>query len=222
MNKFNSGDLAYSDTKQELHKLYAVNEKIHSRGAILVVLQIALFFMVLWGLNLIVHAPSVLRGSWSIFNLNILSEPVSFVVPFLASLIYFLHSLIKIYFKEKEDYISSEQTLFSITFAIFASAVVYWFASIFAITLTIYFATLMTFSTIRYIVVEQKARKWGKLAQKELIQDLQKTKLHKNKFEYISRKWNHIPVIRYMNFHLLEEAVSMSLGLLIALNFFGI
>ena len=127
----------------------------------------------------------------------------------------------KIYYKEKEDYISTSQTTVAILFAVIGASLVYWFASIFSVALTVYFVTLITFSTIRYIEVEKHARSWGKLAQKELIELLRTVQPHKNRFQYLSRKWNHIPVVRYINFHLLEEALSMSLGLLLALNFFG-
>lgn len=222
VDRFERGELAYSETKDELHKLYAVNEKIHSRGAVLVVIQVALIFMVLWGLNLLVHVPALLQGSWNVLNFSLLSRPVDFVIPLLASLLYFFHALIKIDFKEKEDYLSPVQIWGAITFAVLGAFVIYWAAGIFAVALTIYFTTLLAFATIRYIVVESKARAWGKLAQKELLADLRAARPHKNRFEYISRKWNHLPVIRHLNFHLLEEAVSMSLGLLLALNFFGV
>jgi len=133
-------------------------------------------------------------------------------------LIYFLHSLTKIYYKEREDYISKTQSRVALLFAVLGSVIVYYFAWTFAIALTLYFITLITFATIRYIIVEQHSRSWGKFARKELIQMLRHTELHKNKFEYLSRKWNNLPIVRYINFHLLEEGLSMSLGLLLALN----
>lgn len=221
VDRFNSGEISLSDTKHELKLLYAVNEKIHSRGAIFVVVQVAVFLMVLWGLNLLVSVPSLLHGSWNIFNFSLLSKPMNFFIPLVAGLLYFLHSLIKIYYKEKEDYISSTQSSVAIVFAVIGAALVYWFASIFSVALTVYFVTLITFATIRYIEVEKHARSWGKFAQKELIELLRVVQPHKYRFQYLSRKWNHLPVVRYLNFHLLEEALSMSLGLLLALNFFG-
>ena len=221
VDRFQKGEISLSDTKHEMNLLYSVNEKIHSWGAIFVVIQVVVFLTVLWGLNLLVHVPYLLEGSWSVFNFSLLGEPTSFFIPLVASLLYFLHSLIKIYYKQKEDYINPTQTIVAIGFSVISAAIVYWFASVFAVALTLYFVTLITFSTIRYIELEQHARDWGKFAQKELIHMLQTVEPHKNKFQYLSRKWNHIPVVRHINFHLLEEALSMSLGLLLALNFFG-
>ena len=88
--------------------------------------------------------------------------------------------------------------------------------------LTVYFSTLITVATLRYIIVEQHATAWGKLAQRQLIDMLRNVEIHENRFQYLSSKWNHLPVVRYINFHLLEEALSMSLGLMLAFNFFGI
>lgn len=221
VDRFNSGELTYSDTQHELKLLYAVNEELHSRGAIYVTIQIALFVLTFWGLNLLVSVPSLLHGSWNVFNFSLLSKPMNFLIPLIAGLLYLLHSLIKIYYKEKEDYISSTQVSVAIIFSILGSALVYWFATIFSVALTIYFVTLITVATIRYIEVERHAKSWGKLAQKELIELLRTVQPHKYRFQYLSRKWNHLPIVRHMNFHLLEEALSMSLGLIIALNFFG-
>jgi len=221
VDRFNSGELSYSNTKHELNLLYAINEKIHSRGAVLFTIQMLVFFMALWGLSLIVNTPQLLQGSWNVFNFSLLSKPVNFVIPLVASLLYFLHSLIKVYFKEKEDYISPTQSLTAVAFAIVGSAGVYYFAHIFSVALTIYFVTQIAFATVRYIIIEQKSREWGKFAQRELIQMLRTIRPYRNKFEYISQRWNHLPIVRHMNFHLLEEALSMSLGVLIALNFFG-
>ncbi|MBU0578192.1 YidC/Oxa1 family membrane protein insertase [Patescibacteria group bacterium] len=222
IDRFNSGELKLSETKHELNLLYAVNEKMHARGAVFVVIQLALFITVLWGLYLLVQVPYLLHGSWNVLNFSLLSQPASYFIPFLAGLIYFLHSLTKIYYKEKEDYISRTQSRVALLFAVVGSVIVYLFAGTFAVALTLYFITLITFATIRYIVVEQHARNWGKFARKELIEMLRHTDLHKNKFDYLSRKWNHLPVVRNVNFHLLEEALSMSLGILLALNVLGV
>ena len=221
VDRFNSGEISLSETKHELKLLYAVNEKIHAKGAVFVVIQVVVFLMALWGLNLLVSVPSLLQGSWNVFNFSLLSKPMNFFIPLVAGLLYFLHSLIKIYYKEKEDYISSTQSSVAIVLSVIGAALVYWFASIFSVALTVYFVTLITFATIRYIEVEKHAKRWGKFAQKELIELLRVVKPHKYRFQYLSRKWNHLPVVRYLNFHLLEESLSMSLGLLLALNFFG-
>lgn len=221
IDRFNSGELAVSKTENELHKLYDVNEQIHHRGALLVTTQIALFFFTFWGLNLLVKAPGMLSGNWNVLNFSLLNSPQSYTLPLLAGIAYFLHSMIKIYFKQKEDYISAAQTTVSALFALITAVIVYMFAGTFAMALTIYFFTLITFSTVRYIVVEQHSREWGAYAQRELITMLREAKPHKNRFQYLSRMWNQLPVVRYINFNLLEEALSMTLGLLLALSFFG-
>ena len=221
VDRFNSGELALSDTKRELDILYAVNEKMHARGAFFAFIQILVFFTVLWGLNLLTKVPYLLNGSWDALNLSLLSKPDSYQLPMTAGFIFLLHSLVKVYYKQREDYISRNQSVVAVFIAILGATAVFFFAQIFAIALTLYVITLIAFSTARYIIVEQHARDWGKLAQKELIEMLRTVQIHEDKFEYISRRWNHIPVVRYINFHLLEEALSMSLGLLIALSFFG-
>ena len=219
VDRFRRGELSVSKSKHELNILYAVNEKMHARGAVLVVFQMILLVSVLFGLNLLTNVPSLFAGSWSVLNISFLNKPVSFAIPLTASLLYFLHSLIKIYFKQKEDYIGQTQSNIALALAVISSSIVYYFAGIFAIALTVYFVTLITFSTIRYIIVEQHSKKWGKLAHKELIKNLQTAKIHRNKIELLSRKWNNFPIVRYINFYLLEESLSMSLGLIIALNF---
>lgn len=221
VDRFNRGELSMSETKDELYKIYDVNEQIHGRGALLVIIQIALFFFTFWGMNLMVNAPQLLWGSWNALNVSLLSKTGNFLIPLLASLLYFLHVMVKVYFKENEDYISSIQTIFAVLFGALGATAVYFFAGIFPLALVVYFVTLIAFATIRYGVVEKHVRQWGALAQKELIQMLREAKIHESRFEYFSRKWNHLPVVRYINFNLLEEALSMSLGLLLALSFFG-
>jgi membrane protein insertase Oxa1/YidC/SpoIIIJ len=221
IDRFNCGEIKLSDTKHEIDLLYAVNEKLHTRGTVFVVIQMIVFLMVLWGLNLLVKVPYLVHGSWSVLNFSLLSKPANFLIPLTASLLYFLHSMTKVYYKEKEDYINPSQTISAIIIAIFTAALFYWFASIFTVAITLYIVTLITFTSVRYIIVEQRAKEWSKLAQKELMEMLQTAEPSKDKFQYLSYKWNHIPVVRYINFHLLEEALSMSLGLLLALSFFG-
>lgn len=221
VDRFSSGELSVSKTEDELHKLYDVNEKIHQRGALMVVTQIALFFFTFWGLSLMVKAPNMLAGSWNVFNFSLLSRVDGYMIPLLTGVVYFLHAMVKIYYKEKEDYISPSQITMAMVMAFFFAVLVYMFASMFAVALTVYFLTLLTVSTIRYIIVEQHAKAWGKLAQRELIQMLKKAGPHHDRFEYFSRMWNHLPIVRHLNFNLLEEALSMTLGLLLALSFFG-
>jgi len=221
IDRFNSGILRVSKTEEELYKLYDVNEKIHQRGALMVTAQIIVFFFTFWGLNLMTRAPETLYGTWNIFDFSILSRPSGFWLPVFAGLAYFTHGLIKIYFKQKEDYISPAQTTVALIFAVLGSCVVYVFSQTFAVALTVYFVTLITIATIRYILVEQHAEDWGKHAQYELIEMLKKAEPHRDRFEYFSRIWNHLPVVRHINFNLMEEALSMTLGLLLALSFFG-
>lgn len=221
IDRFNNGELGVSDTQEELYKLYDVNEKMHHRGAVMVVIQILIFFFTFWGLNLLVKAPGMLHGTWSILNFSILNKPEGFLIPFVAGLTYLAHGIIKMYYKQKEDYISSAQLTVAFLFCIIGSSVVYMFAGIFAVALTLYFVTLITISTIRYIVVEHHSKNWGAQAQKELVTMLQEAVPHKDRFEYFSRIWNHLPIVRHINFNLLEEAISMTLGLLLALSFFG-
>jgi len=221
VDRFNCGELSVSSTREELHKVYDVNERLHRRGAWLVVAQVLVFFFTFWGLSLMVRIPGMLAGSWNVSNFSLLMNTETIWIPLLASLIYFFHALVKIYYKEKEDYLSPTQNVLAILFAILGSTVVYYFANMFAIALTVYFITLVTFATIRFIVVEQHAREWGKLAQHEMLQLLRDSKPDQDRFKYLSRRWNHLPVVRHINFALMEEALSMTLGLMLALSFFG-
>ncbi len=221
VDRFNSGELSVSKTEDELHKLYDVNEKIHHRGALMVLMQIALFFFTFWGLSLMVKAPEALIGSWTILDFSVVSKAQGAILPIVASLVYFFHAMVKIHYKQREDYISNSQVTMAFVFAIIGATIVFLFAGIFAVALSLYFITLVTFSTLRYIMVEQHAKEWGSLAQRELIEMLKIAGPHKDRFQYFSRMWNHLPVIRHINFNLLEEALSMTLGLLLALTFFG-
>ena len=219
VNRFLSGELSLSDSNRELDVLYSVNENIHRRGALLISAQLIVFVAVLMGLNLLSQNPAMLSGgSFDSFNFALFAKPVSAALPALAGLAYFLHSLIKIHLKQREDYISPMQTMLATFFGLFASAVVFFFAEMFATLLSVYFLTQITFATMRYIIVEENAKVWGKQAQKELIKLLHSAKLHKNKIEHLSRRFNHHPMVRSINFHLLEEALSMSLALVITLN----
>lgn len=221
IDRFNNGELSVSSTEQEMHRIYAVNEQIHNRGAILVVSQLVLFFFTFWGLNLIVKSPNLLQSSWSIFNFTLLSKAESFWLPVMASIIYLYHAGVKIYYREKEDYISASQTTTAFVFSILGAALVYYFASVFAAALIVYFATLVTFSTIRYLIVERHTRDWGQMVHKELVVALREAKGHRGRFEYFSRLWSHLPIVRHVNFNLLEEALSMTLGLILVLSIFG-
>ena len=221
IDRFNKGELGVSETEQELYKIYDVNEKIHFRGALMVVAQVIVFFFTFWGLSLIVRVPGMLHGSWNILNFSLLSRTSGNVIPFVAGLIYFAHGMTKMFYKAKEDYISKPQAVIAFIFSVVGSVLVYMFSELFPLALTLYFVTLVTFATVRYILIEMHSRDWGKYAQKELIEMLKKAEPHKDRFEYFSRLWNHLPIIRYINFNLLEEALSMSLGLLLALSFFG-
>ena len=218
VDRFHKGELAMSKSKRELDVLYSVNERIHRRGAVLVVFQLAVFLLVMWGLSMTADYQTLLQGSFSSFNFSLLSSPSGMSLPILAGLSYMLHSLVKIHLKQREDYISEKQVYTALGFGIFASVLVFYFASVFAVLLTVYFLTQVTFATMRYLIVEENSKAWGKRAQKDLIRMLRTSKLHKNKIEHWSRKFNHLPVVRRINFHILEEALSMSLALVIAFN----
>lgn len=218
VDRFHRGELTMSDSKRELDVLYSVNEQIHRRGAWLVLSQLLVFLLVFAGLALTAQVPSVLNGAFSSFNYAMFSSPVGISLPIIASLAYILHSLIKIHLKQKEDYLSMRQVYVAIAIAVLISGIVFYFASIFAVLLTVFFLTQITFATIRYIIVEDKSKEWGKHAQRELIKMLKSSKLHKNKIQYWSRKFNHLPIVRHLNFHLLEEAVSMTLAIVLVIN----
>ncbi len=219
VDRFNRGELSVGAAEDELHKIYDVNERIHHRGAILVVAQIALFFFTFWGLNLMVKVPEMLYGSWNILNFSLLSKSTSIWIPVTASIIYLIHSLTKIYFKTKEDYINPAQIITAMFFALTGSMIVYFFAGIFAVALSLYFITLITFSTVRYILIEKYTNHWSRShVHKELMQMLKESEPHKNRFQYFSRLWKHLPIVRHINFNLLEESLSMSLGILLAMN----
>jgi len=221
VDRFLSGDLSLSESNRELDVLYSVNESIHRRGGLLVVTQLIVFVLVLMGLNLLSQNPAMLTGgSFDSFNVALLAKPILAALPVLVGLAYFLHSLIKIHLKQREDYISPMQIMMATFFALVASAVVFFFAGTFATLLSVYFLTQVTFATMRYVIVEENAKAWGKQAQKDLIKLLHSAKRHKNKVEQLSRRFNHHPMVRSINFHLLEEALSMSLALVITLNGF--
>jgi|GEM_PF-5203436 len=222
VDRFRVGELSYSQTESELGKLYAVNEKIHSRGAVLVILQVLLFLAVLWGLNLLTQSPGLFHGAWTVLNFDLLQKATAPLLPVLVSLLYFLHALTKIVCKEKADYISPTQTMMALLFAVLGSTVIYFFAGTFAGALSVFCAAIFAFSTVRYLIVEGHAQTWGELAQHDLIEMLRHAETSHDRFETFSQAWNHLPVVRYINFHLLEEALSMSLGLMLALNFFGV
>jgi len=218
VDRFHSGDLTMSDSKRELDVLYSVNERIHRRGALLFCSQLFVFILVVIGLNLVAQVPSTLWGYISPFNIALLSRPIGISLPILASLTYMLHSLVKIHLRQKEDYISMKQLYMSFALAVIISGMVFYFAVLFPVLLTVYFLTQITFATLRYIIVENKAKDWGGYVQKELIKMLKSSRTHKNKLEHWSRIFNHIPIVRHLNFHLMEEALSMSLAIVMVLN----
>ncbi len=218
VDRFHRGELAMSESKRELDVLYSVNERIHRRGALLFAAQLFVFLLVFAGLDITSEVPSVLWAAFSSFNFALLSGPTTASLPILASLAYLLHSLVKIYLKQQEDYISMKQTYTALGFAIVISGMVFYLASIFSVLVTVFFLTMITFTTMRYLIVEENSKEWGKYVQKDLIKMLRTSKLHKNKLEHWSRKFNHLPLVRHLNFHLMEEAVSMSLALVMVLN----
>lgn len=218
VDRFHKGELTMSKTKRELDVLYSVNERIHRRGALLFGFQLVVFLFVMWGLSMTAQFQTLLHGAFSSFNFSLLSRPTDAALPIVAGLAYMLHALVKIQLKQREDYISQKQVYTALGFGIIASALVFYFASIFAVLLTVYFLTQITFATMRYLIVEDNAQAWGKYAQRDLIHMLRTSKLHKNKVEHWSRKFNHLPLVRNLNFHLLEEALSMSLAIVLALN----
>jgi len=218
VDRFHRGELTMSDSKRELDVLYSVNERIHRRGAWLFGSQLLVFVLVFIGLSLTAQIPSALWGSFSAFNFALLSEPIGISLPILASLAYLLHSLVKIHLKQKEDYISMKQVYTALGFTLMLTCLVFYFVSVLPVLLTVFFLTQITFATMRYIIVEDNAQEWGKYVQRELIKMLRTAKLHKNKMEHWSRKFNHLPLVRHLNFHLLEEAASMSLAIVMFVN----
>lgn len=221
VDRFNSGELSVSRTKAELHKIYDVNEKIHRRGAIYVSAQLIIFLFTFWGLSLVSRAPNLIQSIWNLDNLKLFSVSENIWLPVITALIYFFHSMVKMHYKQKEDYIGQAQIITALLISIISTVVIFFFAQIFSAALSLYFVTLVSFSTARYIIVESHHKKWMPQVKKELLKMLKEAKSHRNRFEYLSRAWNHLPIIRHINFSLLEEALSMTLGLLLALTFFG-
>ena len=218
VDRFHRGELTMSDSKRELDVLYSVNERIHRRGAWLFTSQLVVFLIVFVGLFLMAKAPVFLSGSFSSFNYALISAPVGFTLPLLASLAYLLHSLTRIHLKQREDYIDVRQVYIAVLVALLISVMVYYFASTLAVLLTVFFLTQISFATLRYIIVENNSKEWSKYVQKELIKMLRSAKMHKGKIEHYSRVFNHLPIVRHINFHLLEEAVSMSLAIVLVIN----
>ena len=218
VDRFHRGELTMSASKRELDVLYSVNERIHRRGALLFTSQILVFLVVFAGFTLMSQAPVFLSSTFNSFNFSLISAPVGYTLPLLASLAYLLHSLVRIYFKQREDYIDARQVYFAVAVALLFSVMIYYFASTLAVLLTVFFIAQITFATMRYLIVEDNSREWGKYVQKELIRMLRTAKLHKNRVERWSRIFNHLPVVRYLNAHLLEEALSMSLAIVLVAN----
>lgn len=218
VDRFQSGELSMSEGKRELDILYAVNESLHKKGASMVVFQLLIFTSVLAGLYLLSFHPENLSTYFNSANYALMAKPLQAHLPLLVALAYFLYALIKISIKQKEDYISRAQVHIALGFAFLGSIVVFYFAGMFSVLLSIYLLTQITFSAMRFLIVEDHSAQWGKLAQKELLKMLRETPIKKNKLEHVSQKFNHSAPVRHINFHLLEEGISMSLALVIALT----
>lgn len=213
VDQFRSGKLSLSKSKQELDVLYAVNEKLHRRGALLFTIQLVVF---LWALLNLVRLTFHLPENWaalSQFDVMLLNFPQSFLIPIVVALGYFFHAIIKIYFKQKEDYIDPWQSRLSFFMSIVISALVFAFASIMPTVLSVYLLTLFTFSTLRYLWVQHHAKGWKKVAHRELVHMLIHTPAHKKGFSKWRVKLNHSAFMRHFNLHMLTEAASMSLVL---------
>lgn len=218
VDRFRRGELTMGASKRELDVLYSVNERIHRRGAWLIIFQLIVLISVFVGLSLVAEVPAILNGTLSTFNHGLLLPPLGVSLPILVSLAFLLHSLVKIYLKQREDYIDSRQVYTAVGIALLSAGVVFYFSSIVAVVLSVFFLTQITFANIRYIIVENRSKEWGKFAQRELIKLLRTADLHKNKLDHLSRKFHHLPVVRHLNFHLLEEAASMSLAIVLVIS----
>lgn len=219
VDRFRSGELAMSKAKREQDVLYAVNETLHIQGAALTLIQLAVFVFVLIGLYLLSQDASLFTGMFNSFTFALLAKPVASNLPVIAALSYLLHAFLKIHVRQQEDYLSQKQILVAIGLSVLISMAVFVFASNFSTLLTVYFMTQVTFATMRYLVVEEKAKAWGKMAQKELIKMLKVAEAHKNTLQHLSRKFNHLSFVRHANFHLLEEGLSMSLLFMLMISF---
>lgn len=217
VDRFQTGELALSKTKRELDILYAVNHKLHAKGAVLVMFQILVFLFVFGGLYFVSKNPSLIGSSLSRASLTLFTPPSQVALAVLVALTYLLYSLIKIHIRQTEDYISSRQIYVALFFTFVFSLILFFAASYFPILVSIYFMTQMAFSMGRYLIVEANSQGWGKLAHNKLIKLLKSTSIHKNKWERASRQFNHHPVARHINFHLLEEGISMSMVFLLSI-----
>ena len=219
VDRFKSGEFNMSKTKRELNLLYAVNEKMHRRGALLVAFQGAAFIFVLAGLYLFSKNPTYLTGSFNALTFSLMAKPAGMILPLMTALTYVFYALIKIHIKQKEDYVSQTQVKIALGFTVLASISIFFLSGMFSTLLSVYLIAQFTFATLRFLMVEEKSKAWSKLAQRELIKMLQTAEIHKNKWEHASRKFNHLAPVRHLNLHLLEEGLSMSLALLVALTF---
>lgn len=219
VDKFNSGKLAFSKNKQELDVLYSVNETLHRRGALLFIIQLLVFGWVILGLQALTLARPENWSALSRFDLILLNEPASYLLPFSLALAYFLHSFIKIQYKQKQDYLNPWQSRLSLFIAVAFSALVFVFSSFMPVLLSVYMIHLITFSTLRYSIVEWNSKKWGKAAHRDLVKMIKHAKPQTTAFQKWRTKLNHSSFFRHFNLHLLEEAASMSLvvGLVVKL-----
>ncbi len=221
IDRFHSGELSMGKAKRELDVLYSVNERIHARGAALVVFQAAIFIAVFSGLYMLSLHPTLLTGSFDAFSHALLAKPFSPVFPVLVAGAYMLHALVKIHLKQTEDYISQRQVFVALAIGILLSVAIFSLAGSFPVLVSVYFLTQITFATMRYLIVDENAKAWGKLAQRDLIKLLRSSAVHKTKVQHLSRKFNHFGFVRHFNFHLLEEALSMSLVLVMTISVIG-
>lgn len=211
VDRFRSGELSLSQSKEELRTLYAVNESLHRRGALLFMGQLLVFVWVLFGLLSLMKIRPENWGALSQFNLMLLAKPAHFLLPLCVGTAYFLHALIKIQFKRKEDYLSPWQLRLSLFIGLLTASFAFVLSQVSSVLVSLYMIQLITFSTLRYSFVEAKAKTWGKVAHRQLIALLLQAKTQETPFHRWRVKLNHSSFFRHFNFHLLEEAASMSL-----------
>lgn len=215
VNRFEAGELSFSKVNQEMDVLYAVNQKIHMRGALLVAIQLLVFVMVLLGLQDFAASAS----ARSLLDSMLLAKPANFLIPLFTSLAYFSHSLIKMGIKQREDYIHPKQMQLALLISVISAGVIFAGSSMFSVLLSVYFVTLVTLGTVRYLLAEKYASKLSRNVRHELINMLKHTKKNHSKLQKWSQKWHHHPVVRHVNFHLLEEAASMSFAFMLMIQF---
>ncbi len=214
VDRFGSGELSLSQAKSELPILYAANRVLHRRAALLFAVQLAVFLWVLLGLR---HL-SMNSAAGSLFESALLSAPSDPLLPLSLALAYFFHSLIKIRFRQQQDYLSPWQSRLALFIAFAVAMVAYSFSSAMPVLLSVYAIHLVSFATFRYLWVERHAEAWGKTAQKQLIHLLKTVDLRSGRRQAFADRLRHSPFVRHFNLHLLEEAASMSLAIALMLG----